>query len=209
MLEQNIKLIYDGIDTNYWIQKTEMSKNSKFSFIFMGGLHINKGQEFFIRVLGLLPQEIKDNIIVDFYGSGSKTYKYKLKWLINKNSLDNCCNMYDYNPEIYKELSRYHIGVNCSKVEGFGRVTVEYMMSGLCPLVSKSGANVEIIEDGITGIMFDRENLSELKDKIIFIYNNKHIIKRLSENAKSKAFSSFSMVKHTKKICELYRNALY
>lgn len=206
--EQMINLIYDGIDSNFWSHNELKRKNKKLSFIFLGGYHIDKGQELFIQVLKSLPPLVKNNIVVHFFGDGPKKYKYKLICLIKKNNLEDCCRIFDYDPNIYRKLSRYHIGVNCSKAEGFGRVTVEYMMAGLCPLVSNSGASPEIVDNKVNGLTFDRENSLSIKEKIIFLYNNKQIIKELSEKAKLKAASTFSMTNHANKIYELYTHTL-
>lgn len=206
--EQNIKLIYDGIDTSRWTQNKKIVKKSKLSFVFLGGYHVNKGQQIFIQALFLLPQNIKDDILVHFFGNGSIDYKKKLERLIQKKKLNKFCNLYDYNPDIYKTLSQYHIGVNCSKAEGFGRVTVEYMMAALCPLVSNKGANIEIVDDHITGLMFDRDNISDIADKIIFLYTNRDFIDQVSKKATLKAISSFSMKAHAQHTYDLYKQNL-
>ncbi len=206
--EQNIRLIYDGIGTSHWTKNETIVKKSKLSFIFLGGYHVNKGQEIFIQALSLLPKNIKDDILVHFFGNGSIGYKKKLERLIQKKKLNKFCNLYDYNPDIYKTLSQYHIGVNCSKAEGFGRITVEYMMAGLCPLVSNTGANVEIIDNQINGLMFDRDNLFDIMDKIIFLYTNRDFITDFSKKATKKAISSFSMKAHAQLIYDLYKQNL-
>ncbi len=208
MSEQNIRLIYDGVDTNYWTHDEISTKNSKLSFVFLGGYHINKGQEIFIQALALLPQNIKDDILVHFYGNGRKAYKQKLKRFIRENDLDNCCRLFDYDPNIYAKLRRYHIGVNCSRAEGFGRITVEYMMAGLCPLVSNCGANVEIVDDQVDGVMFNRDDLHDIREKIISLYHDSDTMKRFSVKARSKAFSSFSMADHAGNIYRLYKHTL-
>ena len=64
------------------------------------------------------------------------------------------------------------LDVHVQKQEGFGRVTVEYMLSGLCPIVSNTGANLEIVDDKISGIVYEKGNIQDLKEKIKYCINN-------------------------------------
>lgn len=205
---KKIRMIYDGIDSHYWIKNDSKIKHEKLSFIFLGGYDLNKGQAIFINALKLLPQEIKNNIIIDFYGNGSKTLKKRLIDMAKKNNLDNFCTFYDYDPDIYKLIGMYHVGVNCSKFEGFGRVTVEYMMAGLIPLVSNCSANIEIIQNNATGIVFDRDNARDIVEKISYLYNNRGCIANLAANAKAKALCSYSISKNANEIYNLYKQML-
>ena len=42
---------------------------------------------------------------------------------------------------------------------------------------------MEIVDNKVNGLTFDRENSLDIKEKIIFLYNNKQKIKELSEKA--------------------------
>jgi glycosyltransferase involved in cell wall biosynthesis len=206
--EGNVKLIHDGIRPDSFIRFQNKEKFGKLSFLFVGGFHDNKGQEIFIRALGLLPKVIKEQINVHFYGECDSHQKGKILKLISKLQLSNTCQIFDYDPNIYEKMSKYHIGVNCSKAEGFGRITVEYMMAGLCPLVSYGGANDEIVIDKVDSFMFDRDNSQEICDKVLYLYNNPDLIELMAIKAKENALKKFSMQLHASRICELYKTIL-
>lgn len=53
----------------------------------------------------------------------------------------------------------------CSHWEPFGRVTVEAMLAGK-PVIAISGATVELIHDGVTGLLYDPGNYSVLANKM-------------------------------------------
>lgn len=114
----------------------------------------------------------------------------------------------NYDANIYKKLNIYDIGCTCSKAEGFGRVTVEYMLSGLCPIVSNTGANLEIVDDKISGIVYEKGNIQDLKEKIKYCINNIHTIEILGKEAQKKAYNNYSINIHTKNIISLYNNIL-
>ena len=52
-------------------------------------------------------------------------------------------------------LDQSDIGIIASDHEGFGLATAEYMRQGLPVIGRRSGATPELIEDGVTGILYD------------------------------------------------------
>ena len=53
-----------------------------------------------------------------------------------------------------------------SAKEAYGLVTIEAMMIGLPVIAIKSGGNVELIEDGITGYLYSPNSQDELSEKL-------------------------------------------
>ena len=100
------------------------------------------------------------------------------------------------------------VGLTCSRVECFGRVTVEYMMSGLCPIVSDSGANLEIVQDRKNGIIYKALNGDALKPAIIWAVNNRKTVNKIGLAAEAYAKKNFSMEIHAKRVKKLYLKAL-
>ncbi|TQM63399.1 glycosyltransferase [Klugiella xanthotipulae] len=58
------------------------------------------------------------------------------------------------------------VGITASRAEAFGRGTTEYMALGLPVLASRAGANLELVEDGVTGILFDSGDAHSLAEAI-------------------------------------------
>lgn len=201
--EKNITLIYDGIRTEGWT-KHRKSTNQKLKIIFLGGYYKNKGQSFFIEALSKVPIYIIENVKIDFYGNGNHKYIGILQEKVNRYHLENIITLNDYCNDIYKKLYLYDIGVNCSRAEGFGRVTVEYMMAGLCPLVSNTGANKELVKDNITGMIFQYDDINEIVNKIVWAYENREQIFKMGSKAAEYACNNFSMKHHAEQIKELY-----
>lgn len=203
-----IEQVYDGIDDELYTGSLKMEKFKTLSFVFVGGFHKNKGQKIFIDALGLLPTEIKNNILIHFYGDGPVRYMKKIFSSVKKNGMTHICKFYGYDPEISKKIAKYHIGVNCSKAEGFGRITVEYMMSGVCPFLSFGGANDELVSNGIDGLFFNRKSPEDICEKIQYLFYNQDIVKKMAEKARFNAMDLFTMAIHTNRICNLYKQAL-
>lgn len=200
---KKMRLIYDGVRTELYNIETKQD-NRNLKMIFMGGYDKNKGQEDLIDALKTLPEDLKRLIQIDFFGNGSEKYIKYLKNKIYENGLEKVMKINSYQHDIWKHISDYDIGLNCSHGEGFGRVTVEYMMAGLCPIASDRGATPEIIENGITGIIYDSSSSEELKNSIIWALNNRKAIRKMGIDASEFAKKKFSMSKHAREIRELY-----
>ncbi len=72
----------------------------------------------------------------------------------------------------------------CSRMEAFGRVTVEALKAGLPVIGSNSGGTTEIIENNTNGVIFKYNNTNSLTnaiEKILLMETNNY--KTLQNNA--------------------------
>lgn len=161
----SIEVIYDGVDSQeYFCDKNREKDNIKIAMV--GHIQPNKGQHTVIDAIGKLPVEIRDKIHVDFIGEAYKDYMKELKHRIKTQGIEENISFLGYVKNVNQTLRDYHIGINASKSEGFGLITVEYMMAGLIVIASDTGANLEIVEDGATGILYRYGDAQELADKL-------------------------------------------
>lgn len=152
----HIVTCYDGVEEIPCIK--EMKQNEqRIRLVMTGAISETKGQKRLIEAIDCLPVKIKGSIELDIYGTGQEIYVKKLKELIDKKKLKNV-NLKGYEENIRQLLPMYDIGIICSKSEGFGRVTVEYMLSKLLVVASNSGANKELLDNGECGILFEPES---------------------------------------------------
>lgn len=205
----NSNIVYDGIDLDTIITKTEYNteynKNKTLNILFIGSLCKGKGQYKLIEAVRKLDKNISSNLDIHFIGSGEKKYTDELKQMVSKYNLDKIIKFDGYNENIRNTIKDYDIGIVCSKKEGFGRVTVEYMASGLCVIASNTGANTEIIEDNKTGILFDYESDDDLANKITYIYNNNDKIKEIGTLAVQDVRKKYSKEQNAKNVFDLYK----
>lgn len=197
-------VVYDGVREELYNYKKTINE-SKIKMIFIGGYSFEKGQEEFIKALEYLTEDELKAICIDFYGNGEKKYIKKLKKLSKRYEEKGIVSINNYDSNISERIEHYDVGVNCSHSEGFGRTTVEYMLSGLCPLVSNIEATEEIIQNGFEGIMYKKDDSADLGEKIKYIINNKSLIELIGKRAREKAQNDFSMNNHSTKILDLYK----
>lgn len=203
--ENKINVIYNGINIDSIKYKSKKDYNNKepLKIVFSGGIIESKGQKKVLEAYNKLPLEIKNKFIIDIYGKGNVEYLKSIREFIDKNKLNNI-HIYDYVDNIYEVLSQYDIGIMCSKAEAFGRVTIEYMLTGLITVVPDTGANLEIVDDKINGYIFEYNNMESLTKLLEYISNNINSMDNIVKNAKEKVLKNFTYEINAKKIMELY-----
>ncbi len=77
---------------------------------------------------------------------------------------------------VHEEVPRYHrmmdVFLNPSRRESFGVSVLEAMSCGKAVIVSNVGGLAEIVEDGKNGLLVQSENVDELKNKMILLYES-------------------------------------
>ena len=75
-------------------------------------------------------------------------------------------------------------------------------------IASDSGANPELIEDGVTGLLFKSGDAKSLADCILRLYNDRELLIRLSHAAKEKARKEYTQQKNAESIYQVYQEIL-
>lgn len=201
-----IKVIYNGVDYKK-IQTTDRStwlNDKTLKMVIVGGVIPNKGQCQAIEALCALPDNIRKNITLDVIGGITETYKAKLQAPLKKSGMLEQVSFLGACSDVYSRLKDYHIGLMCSKAEGFGRVTAEYMHAGLGVIASNCGANPELIEDGVTGLLYNREDTDSLTEAISRLYTNRILLSDVAKAGQQYAIEHFKKEKNADAIYQWY-----
>lgn len=201
--------IHNGVSMEVNVKKEyRKNDNSKMRFLIMGSVSDTKGQYQVIKACALMPESVRERIIIDIIGGGSAAYIKKLNAMIKKYELTSIVRFLGYQEKIWKDVCNYDCGLMCSKSEGFGRVTIEYMMAGLPVIASDTGANPELIIENENGLLYRWNNIEDLKKKMIYLLNNINALKRMGENARKYAVSHFSAVLNSELVYKEYLKIL-
>jgi len=200
-----IQVVYNGV-----IVPTEITKdtNDKIKMIFSGQICNNKGQIQVLKALSNIKPNLLNKLQLDIFGDGDVEYINYLKKFVKSNGLEHVVNFRGFNSKLSDIISQYDIGFVCSKAEAFGRVTVEYMLSKVCVIASDTGANLEIIEDNVNGIIYHYDDIDDLSNKIINVANSKDLRTKLSMNAYIKSNERFTSTINVKNMYDMYIDLL-
>ena len=198
-------IIYNGVvsrvECNAMREKiSESKKSSNYIFAIVGSLIANKGQEQAIRVLAYLRKDYP-NIRLLVVGSGNEEYLEALKKLCNELEVTDLVEFWGYIPNPFEAYLKADAILMCSKYEAMGRVTAEAMSAAKPVIGYNNGGTSEIIENEVTGLLYNDEYKGLAHCMARFI-ENPEWAKQLGINGWKKAKKEFTIEVCAKQIHE-------
>jgi len=92
--------------------------------------------------------------------------------------------------------------------EGFGRVVIEAMASGLPVVAADSGGPAEIVDDDTSGLLFASGSSASLADRLERLCAEPALRRRLGKAARRRVHDEYTMQAHTQRVVELYEELL-
>lgn len=133
----------------------------------------------------VLAVSVKENDKEDFDALVKSTANFPIEFLVNKTN-DELWDIYS-KAKIYWHASGY--GEDLEKhpefAEHFGISTVEAMGAGAVPVVISAGGQKEIVEDNVSGLLWN--TLSELEEKTLLLTKENKILESMSHEAVKRA----------------------
>lgn len=112
----------------------------------------------------------------------------------------------------HDEVEKYHnmldIFVAVSLQESFGVAVLEASACCKPVIVSNVGGLPEVVDDGKTGIIVEKENPNQLADALITLINNPILRKKMGDSGRFKVIQDFSWDSSVKKMLLIYHNLL-
>lgn len=199
--------VYDGMDTDK-VFKHVIRDENKIKIVITGHVQPNKGQLHLVQAVARLPKTVRNRIQLDIIGEAYSDYKRLIEMEIEKNEIQNQVRLLGYQTNINEILSQYDIGVTCSKAEGLGRCTVEYMLAGLFTIVSDTGANTELVNNKKTGVIYKYGEIDSLSRAILWGIEHETERYTIAEAGYRIARLKFSKRAYAESIYQLYRKLL-
>ncbi|MBN2183823.1 MAG: glycosyltransferase family 4 protein [Candidatus Krumholzibacteriota bacterium] len=86
--------------------------------------------------------------------------------------------------EIISEMKNCYCFVLPSRSEAMGRVIIESMASGKPVIGSNTGGIPSLVAEGETGFLFEKENISDLAEKMRYLLENETVAREMGAKAK-------------------------
>ncbi len=90
--------------------------------------------------------------------------------------------------------------------EGFPLVLVEAFAHGLPVLASKLGSMADVIEDGVTGLLFDPGNSDDMAQKARWLFENPEQSRLFGENARRRYLEKYTAEINYEQLMKIYRS---
>ena len=92
--------------------------------------------------------------------------------------------------------------------EGCPLVVSEAMSHGLPVIASRIGGLPEFVEDGVTGLLFEPGNVTELADRIRLLWGNPDLCSRMGEAGRKKARQEYHEEVYYERLMSIYDKAI-
>ena len=200
---EKVQKIYNGVSNNRDLLQTN-EEQGILNLCMLGLVCAQKNQLDAIKAVKLLSKEKGiQHIKLHIVGAAKEDYLQEVKAYIEDNALQDKVILHGHQSDIQSILCNMHIGLMCARDEAFGRVSIEYMLHHMPVIASRSGANAELVKEGISGTLYELNNIEVLAAKIETFIENPHLQTTMGESAYEYAKNNFSSEQTTAAIYSL------
>ena len=198
----NANVIYNGIPI-YKEKETELPiLQNKFNLLIAGNICETKGQLEAIKAIEYLVSINIKNIKLYVAGDGLLEEEYK-KYVVDHN-LEEYVEFLGFVKNLKELRKRINIYLMCSKNEAFGRVTIEAMVAKNLVIGTNKGGTTEIIQNNVTGILYNQGDFIDLSDKIRVSIEDWEKSKKIINNAYKYAIKNFTIERCADEVYKIY-----
>ena len=202
-----ITVIHNGID----LERFSRSTGSDSVLVgTVGHLAPIKGHDIFVHAAALVSAHgpgVKF-VVIGEDKSPQMDHRRQLENLVAELGLNDVVAMPGWRDDVSAALSSLTLFVSAARSEPFGLAIVEAMAAGLPIIATASEGALEILEDGVSGILVPADNPEALAKAINELLDNPLECSRLARNALSIARDRFSLSRMATDTERVYREVL-
>ena len=142
---------------------------------------------------------------INLVGIQAQPYTNELISLITEKGLQSYVDILPEVDGIQSLAATMDVGIVSSKAEAFGRVTIEYQLQNLLVIANDSGANPELIEEGVTGLLYPTGDYCAIAKKMKWVLEHYKEIHTISKSGMQHAQKYFLSEYNTQHIYNLYK----
>lgn len=209
----DIRLVYNGLSLEKYSHPVcKRFDNDIVKIAIVGRVISHKGQLGAIKAIEFIVKNTNHtNVVLKIVGirpNEMTEYELQLVEYVKSHMLEDYVEFVPFTDNVELELADCDIGLTCSKMEAFGRVTVEYMLSHLLAVGANSGGTPEIITNKTSGLLYDEGNSRSLAECIIWAMENPEESNTIINNGHEKAIHEYSTLRNAQEIHSIYKELL-
>ena len=201
---EKIRTIYNGVAVPETMREEKHNKTDV-QLCMLGLVSESKNQKEALRAVDLLVhREGVRHFHLSFVGHEEYPYIDELRTFVATHGLGDYVTFMGERSNVDELLNTMNIGLMLSQSEAFGRVTVEYMMHEMAVIASDTGANREIVVDGVTGCIYPLGNVEALTARMKQLIADHALIGNYGTAGKKRALSLFTSERNTFEVYQVY-----
>lgn len=203
--EKKMHVIYNGFTYQAY---PKQSGHKGIHMLITGSIQKQKGQYFALKALNCFA-DAEEKIYLHIAGSFVDAEERKrIEGFIKDNALEENVIIHGFVKDMAELRSQMDMELICSQCEGFGRSTVEAMMSGLPVIAADCGATPEIIRDQETGFLYPLNDLKRFTELIAMLAADAELRERVGRKAQREATERFTLESYASKVIEQWESVL-
>jgi glycosyltransferase involved in cell wall biosynthesis len=198
-----------GVDINVFKPSNLIHDKSVINIGIVKKMEDKYGIDILLKAFAQLNKNIKNiDLKLHIVGNGSKINK--LKKLSEALKIDKKVKFYGWmkNSEVPAFLNKLDIYIVPSRSESFGVAAVEAQSCGLPVIVSNVGGLPEVVKANETGIVVEKENISELADAMKLLCEDSSYREELGLNAIKRVHKLYDWEKNVDLMISIYKKVL-
>lgn len=217
---QRVEVVYNGVDIQEYSPSTNGSLvrkryrigYEKFLIGMIGRISRPKRQDVFIKAMSEVIKVCPDVyalIVGDTKIDRSEDYLKELQVMVKDLGLADNVIFTGFMKDVNELYASLDLLVLSSQTEGFCRVLIEAMAMGKAVVATMVGGVVEIVENGITGLLIPPNDVSSLTKAIIAMYEGKEQAIRMGKAGRRRVENMFSIEKNVEETQNVYMKVLH
>lgn len=185
--------------------KKQYKLQDEFIVGIVGRIEEEKGQFLVIEALA----KLKDlNIKAMIVGLPmEESYLEELKQKVSILGIEDKVIFTGFTKEVNEHMQLFDVNILATPKETFGLVVIEAMANGICMIATGNAGPLEIIDNEINGLHFDRTS-EDLANKIKKLYDNPILKKELALKGKEKAQIEFDKNTQLEKLYQVIQKTI-
>jgi len=211
--EKKIRLVYRGVDLKRFPFKADKYDEDKKSYVILniGRLTPLKGQYEFIKAMRYVREKFgnAEAWIAGGAEKGKEAYSERLRGLAEKMKLKKCVKflgLREDTPDLLEKADLLVLSTNVQ--EGFGRTVIEAGAAGCACCASAVGGIKEVIEDGVSGLLFPPHDEIKMASAIKKMLDDAALRKKCARGLRKKVEENFTLEKMANQTLAVYREIL-
>ncbi|MDD5449861.1 MAG: glycosyltransferase [Candidatus Omnitrophica bacterium] len=209
-----IRLVPRGVDISRYHFNPDISKGQKggdYTIGMIGRLTPLKGHSYFLKAISIISRTMPHLkvLIVGNPPKGREKYREDLKLMSRRLGIGNIVEFIEHSDDIPQIFNRLDLLVLSSIApEGFGRVIIEAQAAGVPVVATRVGGVVDIIEDGLNGVLVYPRDSQSLSEGILKVARDRAFAQRVAQEARRVTEEKFTLDKMCQQTFHVYEEVL-